>query len=491
MPRSRATLSRFRLAPLAAVCLLLAGCVQSRIPGLGLRLPFPAGMNRLDTLRYEGDYQDLSWTESFDALHAKLSREYPFTEWKGIAWEELYDRFSLRVADAQARDDARAYYLALREYVHSIPDSYVDISMEAAYRQEAVGGGFGFSVAPLADDRLIVYRVAKNGPAEAAGICWGAEILEWNGVPVRQALEQAPAEWASAPAPTYVGRLLDKCMLLTRGPVGSEARVVFQRPGEKRRITVILTAQNDQYLGMGDIVDYSHPYSEMESPFEAKILDGGVGLLRIHFQSATMTAPFPERAYKKAVERFAREKVRGVVLDLRGNTGGDLKLARVFAAPFLRESRSLGCMVCYDPDKGGFALETGECAEFSPELPGLDVPVVVLVHRTTKDTGQLIALALQGLPNVTVMGFLGTDGALAKVGGEIRMPRGHVIHYPIGRLVDASGRVVVSTDARDIGGILPDIVPPLTPVELDAHFNQGRDPLLDMAVARLTGAPGA
>jgi len=150
MPRSRATLSRFRLAPLAAVCLLLAGCVQSRIPGLGLRLPFPAGMNRLDTLRYEGDYQDLSWTESFDALHAKLSREYPFTEWKGVAWEELYDRFSLRVADAQARDDARAFYLALREYVHSIPDSYVDISMEEAYRQEAVGGGFGFSVAPLA-----------------------------------------------------------------------------------------------------------------------------------------------------------------------------------------------------------------------------------------------------------------------------------------------------------------------------------------------------
>jgi hypothetical protein len=28
--------------------------------------------------------------------------------------------------------------------VHSIPDSYVDISMEAAYRQKAVAGGSGF-----------------------------------------------------------------------------------------------------------------------------------------------------------------------------------------------------------------------------------------------------------------------------------------------------------------------------------------------------------
>jgi carboxyl-terminal processing protease len=149
-------------------------------------------------------------------------------------------------------------------------------------------------------------------------------------------------------------------------------------------------------------------------------------------------------------------------------------------------------MVCNDPDKVGSRWRRVSAPSFSPELPGWDVPVVVLVHRTTKTTpGSSIALALHGLPNVTVMGFLGTDGALAKVGGEIRMPRGHVIHYPIGRLVDASGRVVVSTDARDIGGILPDIVPPLTPAELDAHFNQGRDPLLDMAGARLTGTPGA
>jgi hypothetical protein len=81
--------------------------------------------------------------------------------------------------------------------------------------------------------------------------------------------------------------------------------------------------------------------------------------------------------------------------------------------------------------------------------------------------------------------------ALAKVGGEIRMPRGHVIHYPIGRLVDAAGRVVVSTGRPRHRRHPAGHCAPLTPAELDAHFNQGRDPLLDMAVARLTGAPGA
>ena len=54
MPRRRFSARRVRLLSAAAACLLLAGCVQSRIPVFGLRLPFPAGMARLDTLRYGG-----------------------------------------------------------------------------------------------------------------------------------------------------------------------------------------------------------------------------------------------------------------------------------------------------------------------------------------------------------------------------------------------------------------------------------------------------
>lgn len=479
-----------RAAGLLCLAALVSGCVQTRLPVVGLRVPFPRNPLAETPPSMESNYSALSWTEAFDALHGRLVREYPFTEWKKISWDSLYDRFSLRMADAEARDDAQAYYRALREYVHSVPDGYMGVSMDEARRMEAVGGGFGFSVVPLDDARLIVYRVAKNSGAAAAGITWGTQILEWNGKPVREALEEVPAFWAQTPSPTYVGRLLDRCMLLTRGPVGGEAKISFKKPGDDRLWTVTLKAQNDQYLGMGDVVAYGRSFSELESPFETRTLDGNIGYVNILSQSSTLTTPFPDRAYKKVMEKFARDGVAGVVLDLRGNSGGDPRLAAAFAGHFMKEPRLIGDMVAFDPRKGGFSLAADERMAIAPAKPYLDVPVVVLVHRSTRDTGQVIAAALQGQPKVTVLGVLGTEGSLAKVGGEARMPGGHVVHFPVGRVVDPQGGVVITADADLDGGVVPDVVLPANVELLDAQFNQGRDPVLDAALGLLRKQAG-
>lgn len=32
------------------------------------------------------DFSALSWTQAFDRLHAKISREYAFTAWKNVDW---------------------------------------------------------------------------------------------------------------------------------------------------------------------------------------------------------------------------------------------------------------------------------------------------------------------------------------------------------------------------------------------------------------------
>ena len=51
------------------------------------------------------DYQDLSWTQAFEQLHARISRRYPFTEWKGIDWDALYAQTAPRIAEAEANGD--------------------------------------------------------------------------------------------------------------------------------------------------------------------------------------------------------------------------------------------------------------------------------------------------------------------------------------------------------------------------------------------------
>jgi carboxyl-terminal processing protease len=83
------------------------------------------------------------------------------------------------------------------------------------------------------------------------------------------------------------------------------------------------------------------------------------------------------------------------------------------------------------------------------------------------------------------MGVLGTEGSLAKVGGEITMPGGYVVHYPIGRYVDDKGNVLITTNAEGDGGVQPDVVVPATVSLFESQFTHSRDSLLDAAVDEL------
>ncbi len=482
--------SRIGLSLLLAFLATATGCTTARMPIFGIPFPVPRNVHAKGsgaslTGYAEGDFQARSWTEAFDFMHAKLSREYPFTEWKGIKWDALYDTYSVRVADAQARGDRRAYYIALRQYIHSIPDGYMETSEEENFRQEAIGGGFGISVAPLDNDLVVVYRIAKGSDAEKAGIKWGAQITQWNDKPIGEALKAAPDFWSHAPAPTYVGRTLDRCMFLTRGPVGATAKVTFKNRDAEKPQTAALTARDDQYAGLGDVVRYARDFSEVESPVESRTLPGGYGYINILSQSTTLMTPFPDRAFKKAVDKLNRDRVPGLILDLRGNEGGDMALAKAFAGHFVTASRSLGRLVAFNAEKGGFALNEQDSITIEPRQPHYDGRIIVLIHRSTRDSGQVIARALQGQPNVVVMGVLGTEGSLAQVGGEITMPGEYVLHYPIGRYVDEKGSVLITTNAEGDGGVQPDIVIPATVGLFEAQFTQSRDSLLDAALAEL------
>ena len=272
-------------------------------------------------------------------MHAKLSREYPFTEWKEIDWDALYDTYQPRVVAAEENQDEEAYYLALREYIFSIPDGYVSITTPDEYRETAIGGDYGFSVLPLDDGRLVVGDLEADGFAEHAGIRWGAEIIEWNGVPAREALAATSILWSDQPAATQEYKLFEQCMMMTRAPVGTEATVLFRNPGQKSVWGTKLRTHRDMFKGLEDLTRQGKPFSEFEAPLETKILADNVGYIKIYCQSPTLTMPFPARAVRHAVERFIAAEVDGVVLDLRGNSGGEDDLAATFAGHFTEKNR--------------------------------------------------------------------------------------------------------------------------------------------------------
>ncbi len=53
------------------------------------------------------DFSDLSYVEGFDAMIDKMSKEYAFTEYKGIDWEAIKAEMRPRFEEAEANNDTQ------------------------------------------------------------------------------------------------------------------------------------------------------------------------------------------------------------------------------------------------------------------------------------------------------------------------------------------------------------------------------------------------
>jgi len=45
----------------------------------------------------------LNWIDSFDSLHVIMEERYPFTEWKGINWDQKLAQTQPKIQEAQKR----------------------------------------------------------------------------------------------------------------------------------------------------------------------------------------------------------------------------------------------------------------------------------------------------------------------------------------------------------------------------------------------------
>ena len=188
------------------------------------------------------DFSDKGYTEAFEAMLEKMSTEYAFTEYKNLDWVALADQFRPRFEEADRSNDTNSYLLALRDFLWSIPDGHVgmDISpLMAQFRFEVIGG-LGLALHELDDGRVIVHYLLEGGPADEAGIEFGAEILEINNMPIREAISLI-VPWSS-PFSTEHTKRLEQLRYVTRYPQGTEVDIKFRNPGgeeKTQRITAI------------------------------------------------------------------------------------------------------------------------------------------------------------------------------------------------------------------------------------------------------------
>ncbi|MBN1312378.1 MAG: peptidase S41 [Anaerolineae bacterium] len=422
------------------------------------------------------DFSGMRYAEAFDAMLEKFRTEYAFTEYKNIDWDAKVATFRPRFEEAQSARDAQAYALALRDFLWSIPDTHVamDISLLYGLYQTETEGGLGMGIRELDDGRVIVVYIMDGGPAGQAGIKFGAEITQYNGRPIGEAID-AVVPWTS-PFSNNERRRLEQLRYLLRSPIGTSVEVTYQNPGgspESARLTSISETQSL------DATSLQAGTTGIELPVEYTILDSGIGYAGIYsfFDNEVLTIQLWERM----IQAMNKNVVDRLILDLRQNGGGSGWLANQMAAYFFDEELELGNTAHYDDSTGQFYLDPEDSSFFIPPREDLRYygDVVVLVGPACASACEFFAYNMTLQERAQIAGQYPTAGAGGSV-EDFLMPEYITVRMTIGRAVDADGNIHIEGT-----GVVPTIRIPVTEDNIIAEYRDGADAVLDAAIDAL------
>jgi carboxyl-terminal processing protease len=431
------------------------------------------------------DLSASSWSDAFATLNKILSREYPFTQWRRIDWTKLYNKYSTPIADAELRNDFDAFRQTLREYIYSLPDGHVQIHGRFDdLRYKEIGGGFGYTLTPLDDGRVVSYMVMDDSPAAKAGIQPGAEILALDGKPIKDAALAVSVLWTRKPVSTSAQRRIEQFRYLSRSAVGTPVEVAFRNPGERAAMRAMLTAVDDHFTYL-DQSQLPGPVPEQHRQlFSDKVLDSGIGYIAI-FGENSKTMP----EFETILQQMIDAKVPALILDLRRNQGGDDEAVAHIASYFDTRQSVFEYAEYFDEGTGRFEILRSGTLYVTPRRPHFNGPVIALIGSSTGSSGEGVAMEIARAPRGRTLGFDSTAGYFGIDGGTIKLPSQLEVDYPIGASLDARRRIQLDSDYTGGGGVSPQVRIQRTYDNMFA-IGQGRDVELKAAERELAKVPG-
>jgi carboxyl-terminal processing protease len=293
------------------------------------------------------------------------------------------------------------------------------------------------------------YQSWSRGDNTYVGI--GISVSSKNSVPrIVEVYEDTPAQRAGLRAGDLLVRIadqnvtglaLDEMTGLVRGPAGTSVQIVVSRGSDPKELT------------------YTVERAEIHLQFvKQRSIEDDIGYVSLR--------GFPEPSVVDMIEqdvsKFQAAGVQGLVLDLRGNSGGRIDVGTRLLGHFLAP----GSSVYEEVDRGGEAR-----THFSPRSGSqYNLPLVVLVDGGTASMGEIFASAVQEHGAATILGS-NTAGSVAAA---------QVFGLPDGAGLQVTVFEIRSADGKPLNkvGVVPDEVIDPDPMAVA----NGNDPGLGRAV---------
>ncbi len=316
------------------------------------------------------------------------------------AWARLTVRalVNLRNRSPEFRAaDAEKLYEAVFDGSLSLLDKfsrYASAKQAAENRAKRSGfGGIGIRFFAIQTGSRVT-SVFKDTPAAKAGLRKGDIITHIDTRPIRGVNRKVVRDWL-------------------RGAIGSVVDLrVLRSPGDRE---FTFTVKRDRIV----------------LPTVARRIKDSVVFLKV--------TGFNNRTSRQVVKLYAEGKrilggkVKGVVLDLRGNPGGLLKQAIKVADLFLAKGRILSTQGRHPASKHNYEAKSTDIA--------LGIPVAVLINSRSASASEIVAAALQDHERAAVIGSssfgkgsvqtvarLPNDGEITLTWSRFVTPSGYILH---------------------------------------------------------------
>jgi C-terminal processing protease CtpA/Prc len=403
------------------------------------------------------DFSQLGYVEAFDAAIDLMRGEYSFTDYKNVDWDALNAEFRPRVEEAEANQDPRAFKLAIRDLSWSIPDGHV--AMFGAGSQElndqffeATGGGLGMNIVQLDDERVIVEFVLPDGPADAARIRPGDEVIAFDGKPIQQVLDEVTV--FAAPFSTDHNLLVQQLRYAIRYPQDTTVDVTFINGSTGELSTVTLTAVPENTTWTRSSILAGAP--EFVGPVEYELLPEGYAYAQITTFSGNEVLTIQD--WENFLTLVNNQSIPGIVIDMRYNGGGSPLLANQMAGYFYDEETIIGYRASYNQELGEFVVRDDSPTYVypAPETFRYDGEIVVIVGPACASACETFSYAASLLDNVTIVGTYPSAGLGGGV-DDFLLPEDLRFRFTVNRGLNADQEIHIEGI-----GVVPDVRVPIT-----------------------------
>ena len=323
---------------------------------------------------------------------------------------DVFER--IRADYVEQPDDAKLIESAVNGMLSSLDphSSFLNAKDYQDMQVQTRGEFFGLGIEVTMENELIkVISPIDDTPAAKAGVLAGDVIFELDGEQVR-------------------GLTLREAVEKMRGPASSSIVLTILRDGvdEPLKITVVR-----------DVIRVQSVKHRIEDD---------VGYVRIASFSEQTTEGL-EKAIEKIKAAIPDDKLKGYVLDLRGNPGGLLDQAVMVSDAFLERGEIVST-------RGRHAEEVQRYSARAGDLVG-NKPMIVLINGGAASASEIVAGALQDHRRATVLGTRsfgkGSVQTIIPIGrnGAIRLTTARY-YTPSGRSIQAKG---IEPDIE----VLPDV----------------------------------